>query len=91
MKYENGKVEVYIVNDTPFEGKVVLKLSNASKKEIEIKANDILLVDTVSCGENELITSELNVNGKTVKNYLYAYSEKIDYPTYKKLSGNKDE
>lgn len=91
MKYENGKVEVYIVNDTPFEGKVVLKLSNASKKEIEIKANDILLADTVSCGENELITSELSVDGKTVKNYLYAYSRKIDYPTYKKLSGNKDE
>lgn len=91
MKYENGKVEVYIVNDTPFEGKVVLKLSNASKKEIEIKANDILLVDTVSCGENELITSELSVEGKTVKNYLYTYSRKIDYPTYKKLSGNKDE
>lgn len=91
MKYENGKVEVYIVNDTPFEGKVVLKLSNASKKEIEIKANDILLADTVSCGENELITSELSVEGKTVKNYLYTYSRKIDYPTYKKLSGNKDE
>ena len=91
MKYENGKVEVYIVNDTPFEGKVVLKLSNASKKEIEIKANDILLADTVSCGENELITSELSVKGKTVKNYLYTYSRKIDYPTYKKLSGNKDE
>ena len=91
MKYENGKVEVYIVNDTPFEGKVVLKLSNASKKEIEIKANDILLADTVSCGENELITSELSVDGKTVKNYLYTYSRKIDYPTYKKLSGNKDE
>lgn len=91
MKYENGKVEVYIVNDTPFEGKVVLKLSNASKKEIEIKANDILLADTVSCGENELITSELSVGGKTVKNYLYTYSRKIDYPTYKKLSGNKDE
>lgn len=91
MKYENGKVEVYIVNDTPFEGKVVLKLSNASKKEIGIKANDILLADTVSCGENELITSELSVEGKTVKNYLYTYSRKIDYPTYKKLSGNKDE
>ncbi len=91
MKYENGKVEVYIVNDTPFEGKVVLKLSNASQKEIEIKANDILLADTVSCGENELITSELSVDGKTVKNYLYTYSRKIDYPTYKKLSGNKDE
>lgn len=91
MKYENGKVEVYIVNDTPFEGKVVLKLSNASKQEIGIKANDILLADTVSCGENELITSELSVEGKTVKNYLYTYSRKIDYPTYKKLSGNKDE
>lgn len=91
MKYENGKVEVYIVNDTPFEGKVVLKLSNASKKEIEIKANDILLADTVSCGENELITSELSVGGKTVKNYLYTYSRKIDYTKYKKLSGNKDE
>lgn len=91
MKYENGKVEVYIVNDTPFEGKVVLKLSNASQKEIEIKANDILLADTVSCGENELITSELSVDGKTVKNYLYTYSRKIDYPTYKKISGNKDE
>lgn len=94
MKYENGKVEVYIVNDTSFEGNVGLKLSFVSgvkEKEIAIEANDILLVDTFSCGENELITSELNVNGKTVGNYLYTYSEKIDYTKYKKISGNKDE
>lgn len=92
MKYENGKVEVYIVNDTSFAGKVGLRLSGVpGEKEIGIKANDILLVDTLSCGENELITSELSINGKTVKNYLYTYSKKIDYVKYKELSGNKDE
>ena len=86
MKYENGKAEIYIVNDTSFKGKVRLKLSGVScakEKEIEIKANEILLVDTVSCGENELITSELSFCGKTVGNYLFAYGEKIDYRKYK--------
>lgn len=88
MKYENGKAEIYIVNDTSFKGKVRLKLSGVScakEKEIEIKANEILLVDTVSCGENELITSELSFCGKTVGNYLFAYGEKIDYRKYKEL------
>ncbi len=88
MKYENGKAEIYIVNDTSFKGKVRLKLSGVScakEKEIEIKANEILLVDTVSCGENQLITSELSFCGKTVENYLFAYGEKIDYRKYKEL------
>lgn len=94
MKYENGKVEVYIVNDTSFEGKVGLKIScvyGAKEKEIEIKANEILLADTISCGENQLITSELNVCGKSVGNYLYTYGGKIDYRRYKELLRSKAE
>ena len=93
MKYEKGKVEVYIVNDTSFTGKVGLKLSLASgtkEKEIEIKANEILLFDTLNCDENQLITSELNVCGKSVGNYLYTYDEKIDYKRYKELLTRKD-
>ena len=91
MTFEKGKVEVYVVNDAVFEGKIKLRVSGLKEKEITIKANEIVLVDTVSRGENELITSELDVNGKTVKNYLYTYGEKIHYPTYRKLLGNKDE
>lgn len=94
MKYENGKVEVYIVNDTPSEFKGRLRLSGIfgiKEKEIDIKANEIILVDTISCGENQFITSELNVCGKTVKNYLYTYGGKIDYRRYKELLRSKNE
>ena len=93
MKYEKGKVEVYIVNDTSFTGKVGLKLSLASgtkEKEIEIKANEILLFDTLNCDENRLITSELSVCDKKINNYLYTYDEKIDYKRYKELLTRKD-
>lgn len=93
MKYEKGKVEVYIVNDTSFTGKVGLKLSLASgtkEKEIEIKANEILLFDTLNCDENRLITSELSVCDKKINNYLYTYDEKIDYKRYKEFLTRKD-
>lgn len=93
MKYEKGKVEVYIVNDTSFTGKVGLKLSLASgtkEKEIEIKANEILLFDTLNCDENRLITSELSACDKKINNYLYTYDEKIDYKRYKELLTRKD-
>lgn len=88
MKYESGKVEVYIVNDTSSGKKVKLRLSGvtgANEKEIEIGANEIILADTFNCDENRLITSELSVCGKTVKNYLYTYGEKIDFRKYKEV------
>jgi len=70
-----------------------LKLSLASgtkEKEIEIKANEILLFDTLDCDENRLITSELSVCDKKINNYLYTYDKKIDYKRYKELLTRKD-
>ncbi|MDY4676564.1 MAG: hypothetical protein SO373_05400 [Candidatus Borkfalkiaceae bacterium] len=68
-----------------------MKLSLASgTKEIEIKANEILLFDTLNCDENRLITSELSVCDKKINNYLYTYDEKIDYKRYKELLTRKD-
>lgn len=91
MDQDGDTVRVYLVNDTGAAQSVSVCLTDengsclfAAQKELSAE-NVVTELTALPARDNALLSSELISGKRKIKNYRYLYTEKIDYPTYRKL------
>lgn len=90
MQQEADTVRVYLVNDSCKAQSITLKLTDKAGNVLYCGQHELSAETTVTelttlpAIDNTVLLSELTNGTETIKNYIYLYTDKIDYPAYQK-------
>ncbi len=86
---DGGKV--YIVNDSGYKGKAILRLKDVEEKiffekELELDGSAVSETGEINRDDGEIVFSELQIGNRKIRNYTYFYSKKINYIHYREYA-----
>lgn len=90
MDQENETVCVYLVNDTGKAQSVTVKILDEARNVLFVRqtelAEDKIVTELPSlpARDGSVLFSEIHCENRIIKNYLYMYFDRIDYPAYRK-------